>query len=89
LYYIINQTKNIMKLETTEKLVNKLLSKNWKIKTVYGLKTINLKGKGWSFKGFDNAKKRLGICYGGSKKQIGLSTLITLKSYIIIYFFVM
>ena len=61
-----------MKLETAEKLINKLMSKIWIINN----KEYNLIDLGWTFKGFDRGVRRLGVCsYNKFSKKgyIGLS----------------
>jgi predicted SprT family Zn-dependent metalloprotease len=59
-----------MKLIIAKNLIEKLLEKEWLINDkVYKLNN-------WSFKGFDKAVRRLGVCYI-NRKQIGLSRKMT------------
>ena len=65
-----------MKLETAEKLINKLMSKTWSIND----KEFKLTDLGWKFNGFDRGVRRLGVCsYNKYSKSgyIGLSKKMT------------
>jgi predicted SprT family Zn-dependent metalloprotease len=61
-----------MDITTAKKLATDLLNTEWNVNG----RTFNLTDLGWSFKGFDKAVRRLGVCYGG-RKQIGLSRKMT------------
>lgn len=61
-----------MNITNAKRIVNDLLNTEWYVNG----KTYNLNNLGWTFKGFDNAVRRLGVC-NGSLKQIGLSRKMT------------